>query len=47
VVWASPVAQIVKNPHAVQETQVPFPRSGRSPGEGMAIPSSIVAWRIS
>ena len=24
-----------------------IPRSGRSPGEGMAIPSSIVAWRIS
>ena len=31
--WASLVAQLVKNPPAVQET--PVPGSGRSPGEGI------------
>ena len=44
--WASPVAQTVMNPPAVQETWV------RSPGwedpleEVMATHSSILAWRI-
>ena len=44
--WASLVAQLVKNPSAMQETWV------RSLGwddpleEGMATHSSIVAWRI-
>ena len=45
--WASLVAQAVKNPPAMRETWV------RSLGwedpleEGMATPSSILAWRIS
>ena len=44
--WASPVAQMVKNPPAMQKTWV------RSLGwedpleEGMATHSSILAWRI-
>ena len=32
--WASLIAQLVKNPPAVQETLVQIPGSGRSPGEG-------------
>ena len=43
LLWASPVAQMVKNPPAMQETQEmqvqPLER-------GMATHSSILAWRI-
>ena len=46
IIWASLVAQMVKNPPAMQETWV------RSPGQedplenGIATHSSILAWRI-
>ena len=46
IIWASLVAQMVKNPPAIQETWV------RSPGQedplenGIATHSSILAWRI-
>ena len=44
--WASLVAQLVKNPLAVQETWVPS-LGGEDPLEkGMATDSSILAWRI-
>ena len=33
--WASLVAQMVKNLPAMQETPTSIPRSGRSPGEGI------------
>ena len=33
--WASLIAQLVKNPPAMQETPVGFARSGRSAGEGI------------
>ena len=36
--WASLVAQMVKNPPAMQETRVQFPGLGRSPGEGKRYP---------
>ena len=36
--WASLVAQLVKNPPAMQETWVWFPGLGRSPGEGKGYP---------
>ena len=36
--WASLVAQMVKNPPAMQETRVQFPGLGRSPGEGIGYP---------
>ena len=36
--WAALVAQLVKNPPAVQETPVQFPGSGRSPREGIGYP---------
>ena len=32
------VAQLVKNPFALQETPVPFLGRGRSPGEGIGYP---------
>ena len=32
--WASLVAQLVKNPHAMWEDLGLIPRLGRSPGEG-------------
>ena len=38
LMWASLVAQMVKNLPAVQETQVHIPGSGRSPGEGNGYP---------
>ena len=44
--WASLVAQLVKNPPAMQETLVSIPGLGRSPGEGKDTHSSILAWRI-
>ena len=44
--WASLVAQLVKNPPAMQETWVQ-PLVGEDPlEEGMAAHSSILAWRI-
>ena len=43
---ASLVAQLVKNPSAMQETWVRFLDSEDSPEEGIAIHSSILAWRI-
>ena len=47
---ASLVAQVVKNPPAMRETWVrslaSIPGLGRSPGEGKATHSSILAWRI-
>ena len=44
---ASPVAQLVKNPPAMQETQVQF-LGGEDPLEKeMATHSSILAWKIS
>ena len=36
--WSSLVAQLVKNPPAMQETPVLFPGLGRSPGEGIGYP---------
>ena len=36
--WASLVAQLVKNPPAMQETWVLIPGLGRSPGEGSSYP---------
>jgi len=35
---SSLVAQMVKNPPAMQETQVSIPELGRSPGEGKGNP---------
>ena len=44
--WASLVAQMVKNPPAMQETQVPF-LSWKDPLEmGMTTRFSSLAWRI-
>ena len=44
--WASLVAQMVKNPPAVQETWVQSPAWEDPLEEGMATHSSILAWRI-
>ena len=41
---ASWVAQRVKNPHASAEDSGSIPGSGRSPGEGKANHSRILAW---
>ena len=43
---ASLVAQTVKNPPAVQETQVQSPGWEDPPEKGMATHSRILAWRI-
>ena len=47
--WASQVMLVVKNLSAsagdLRDAGL-IPGSGRSPGEGMATPSSILAWRI-
>ena len=43
---ASQVTQRVKNPPAMQETQVRFLRQEDPLKEGMAVHSSILAWRI-
>ena len=40
------MAQMVKNPPAMQETQVPFLSREDSLEEGMATYSSILAWEI-
>ena len=45
-VWASPVAQMVKNPPAMWETWVRSRGCEDSLEEGMATHSSILAWRI-
>ena len=47
VLWASLVAQMVKNLPAMQETQVQFLRQDNPLEKGMATYSSILAWRIS
>ena len=44
-IWASLVAQTVKNLPASVGYPGSIPGSGRSPGEGMATHSSILAWR--
>ena len=46
-IWASLVAQMVKNPPAMWETWVRFLGWGDPLEEGMATHSSILAWRIS
>ena len=40
------VDQMVKNPPALQETRVPSPGQEDPLEKGMAVHSSIVAWRI-
>ena len=44
--WTSPVAQMVKNPPAMQETWVQSLGCKDPVEEGMATHSSILAWRI-
>ena len=44
--WASLVAQLVKNLHAMQETRVPFLGWEDPLEKEMATHSSILAWRI-
>ena len=44
--WASLVAQMVKNPHAMQETRVPPQGREDSLEKGMATHSSVLVWRI-
>ena len=44
--WASLVAQMVKNPPVMWETWVQSLDLGDPLEEGMATPSSILAWRI-
>ena len=50
IIMASLVALVVKNPHAnagdIRDVGW-IPGSGRSPGEGNATHSSILAWKIS
>ena len=43
---ASLIAQLVKNPHAMQETWVPSQGWEHSLEKGKAIHSSVLAWRI-
>ena len=44
--WASPVAQMVKNRPAMQETPVQFLGEKEPLEKGMATHSRILAWRI-
>ena len=44
--WASPVAQMVKNLAAMQETQVQSPGQEDPLEKEMPIHSSILAWKI-
>ena len=44
--WASLVAQMVKNPPAMQETRAQLLEQEVSLEKGMATHSSILAWRI-
>ena len=46
-IWASRVAQMIKNPPAMQETWVPSLGWEDPLEEGMATHTSIHAWRIS
>ena len=46
ITWASLVAQTVKNPPAVQETQIQSLGGEDALEKGMEIHSSILAWRI-
>ena len=46
VVWASQVAQLVKNPPAIQETPISFLGQEDPLEKGKATHSSILAWRI-
>ena len=45
MLWASLVAQLVKNPPAIQETWVRFPGWEDPLEKGMDTRSSILAWR--
>ena len=45
-IWASLVVQVVKNPPAMQETQVRSLGQGELLEKGMATHFSILAWRI-
>ena len=45
-IWVSMIAQLVKNPLAMQETWVRSLGWEDPPEEGMATHSSILAWRI-
>ena len=45
-IWASQVAQMVKNPPAMQETQVQSQGQEDTLEKGMATHSSVLAWRI-
>jgi len=47
LLWASQVAQTVKNLPAMQETQVPSLGQEDPLKKGMASHSNILAWRIS
>ena len=44
--WASLLAQLVKNPPAMQETWVPSLGWGDSLEKGKATHSSFLAWRV-
>ena len=44
--WGFPGCSVVKNPPAMQETQVPSLRQENPLEEGMATHASILAWRI-
>ena len=44
--WASRIAQLVKNPPAMQETLVQFRGREDPPEKGKATHSSFLAWRI-
>ena len=46
VMWASLVSQMVKNPPAMQETQVPSLGWDNPLEKGMTTHSSLLAWRI-
>ena len=46
LLWFSLVAQLVKNPPALQETWVGFLGWEDPPEEGLTTHSSIMAWRI-
>ena len=45
-IWASQVAQMVKNPPAMQETRVQSQGQEDTLEKGMATHSSVLAWRI-
>ena len=45
-IWASPVAQTVKNPPAMQETRIRSLGQEDPPDKEMAARSNILAWEI-